>query len=214
VSISVVLNFARQPFVQLDQMGSGRQLYPAMLTSLVLAFLTSPPVHADSADVQFRGSVAAPTCTVSGTGNASGTGEGIALNMGVVLVNQLLPAGQWASHGKTINLRVDCPGRMGGYLTARATFDSLGGSGVDPNDGRLLRLSGDSTAQDVAVGVWRPGSAAPLDLRTRPSLTGRLLPSGGDTRAEIAVSILMSRTSAAPSSGTAHAQLPFLLSYE
>lgn len=181
----------------------------------LLIYPLATPVQANTGMVSFNAIITAPTCTVAATGAATGSGSDIRLDFGDVPITQLQPGSTWVSHGRDFVLVVTCPGPMNGFTRVRATFTAAsGGSGVDPDDPRLLRLTADSIASGVAVGIWQTGTPTPLDLSTNPSLTGNFALSGGDSVASIRTSAIYSRTPGTPRAGSARATLPFTLTYE
>jgi major type 1 subunit fimbrin (pilin) len=184
--------------------------------SMMVIFLAShgAPAQSNSGTVNFSGSVSAPTCTVSGSAGASGSGNGITVPMGDVPITELT-SGDWVSaHSNSFVLTALCPGSMAGYTRTRFTFNAPGGSGVDPNDTRMLRLSAGSQARGVAVGVYVSGSFAPLNMGAAPSTTGNFVVSGGNSMARIDLRAQYKRTSAVPMAGSANATLPLTLTYE
>jgi type 1 fimbria pilin len=184
----------------------------ALLTvSMTFAILAK----ANQGIIAFDGNITTPSCTVAATGAAGGSGAGITLDFGEIRISDLQTADTWsAAVGKTFNLVVTCPGNMAGYRLARATFTSAGGSGIDPNDSRLLRLGTGSGARGVAVGVWASINGGPLDLSSNPSLTGAFTVTGASGVATIGVNAIYSRTLSNIMAGTATATLPFALTYE
>jgi major type 1 subunit fimbrin (pilin) len=184
---------------------------------ILLAISVVSPITATANQglIAFDGNVTSPTCTVAGTGAASGSGSGITLNFGDIRITDLQSADTWsAAVGKAFNLVVTCPGNMSGYRTARATLTPAAGSGVDPNDGRLLRLTSGSVAKGVAVGLWSSTTSGPLNLSSNPDLIGPFVVTGANGIATISVNAIYSRTAATPVAGTALATLPFSLTYE
>lgn len=185
--------------------------------AIFLALTLASPIvaNANQGIIGFDGNITSPTCTVAGTGAASGSGTGITLNFGDLRMSDLQSADTWsAAVGRAFNLVVTCPGNMSGYSTARATLTPAAGSGVDPNDSRLLRLTSGSVARGVAVGLWSSTTSGPLNLSTNPSLTGPFVVTGASGIATINVNAIYSRTAAVPVAGTASATLPFSLTYE
>jgi major type 1 subunit fimbrin (pilin) len=184
--------------------------------SMMAIFISihSPFAESNSGTVNFSGSVSAPTCTVSGSAGASGSGNGIIVSMGDVPITELT-SGNWVgAHSKPFVLTALCPGNMAGYTRTRFTFNAPGGSGVDPNDTRMLRLSAGSRATGVAIGVYVSGSFAPLNMSAAPSTTGNFVASGGNSTARIDLRAQYKRTSATPMAGSASARLPLTLTYE
>jgi type 1 fimbria pilin len=194
---------------------AGYRLGCAKIFSLLLFFPLATQVQANAGIVSFNATITAPTCTIAATGAATGSGNNISLNFGDLPITLLQPGNIWGSHGRDFILVVTCPGPMTGFTRARATFTATsGGSGIDPEDPRLLRLTTESTASGVAVGIWPSSAGAPLDLSTNPSLIGNFALSGGNAVASIRTSAIYSRTSGIPRAGSAKATLPFTLTYE
>jgi type 1 fimbria pilin len=187
----------------------------ARFFSLLLFFPLATQVQANAGIVNFNATITAPTCTVAATGAATGSGNNISLNFGDSPITPLQPGPIWGSHGRDFILMVTCPGPMTGFTRARAPFTATsGGSGIDPEDPRLLRLTSESTASGVAVGVQPSSAGAPLDLSSNPSLIGHFALSGGNAVASIPTSAIYSRTSGIPRAGSAKATLPFTLTSE
>jgi major type 1 subunit fimbrin (pilin) len=191
-----------------------RKYLDKLCFSSIFLLVTILPAEANSGTVTFSGSVSAPTCTVSGSEGATGSGNGLTVPMGDVPINELT-AGNWVpEHNRSFVLTVLCPGNMAGYSRARFTFNAPGGSGVDPDDTRMLRLSAGSQARGVAVGIYVSGSVAPLNMGAAPSTTGNFVVAGGNSTARVDLRAQYKRTSAAPRAGSASATLPLTLSYE
>lgn len=194
-------------------LSSAKLLTLTTLFGMVLGF--NSQAHGNQGTVGFSGNITTPSCTIEGSGGATGSGFGIVLEMGDISLAELQPASTWVpAHGKTFDLVVTCPGNLAGYRTAHAQFLAAVGSGLDPQDSRLLRLTTGSEARGVAVGIWRPSGTGPLDLSTSPRLDGPFTITPTNGVAIIRVNAILSLTSAATVTGTASALIGFGISYE
>lgn len=183
---------------------------PVMMTLLSVTSFA----EANSGTISFSGNVLSPTCTVSGSAGATGSGNGIAVPMGDVPINELT-SGNWVGeHSHSFVLTATCPGNMSGYTRTRFTFNAPGGSGVDPDDTRMLRLTAGSVARGVAIGLYVSGSVTPLNMNAAPSATANFVVAGSNSTARIDLRAQYKRTSATPVAGSANATLPLTLSYE
>lgn len=169
------------------------------------------PSYANSGSVTFTGSVTAPTCTVAGSAGAAGSGTGITVGMGDVPIDEIVPGNWVGAHSRSFVLTVTCPGDLG-YQYARTTFNAAAGSGIDPQDTRMVRLTAGG-AEGVAVGIYVAGSYPPVDMTGSPSIRTAFTGTG-PTVAVMNLRAQYKRTTAAPKAGTASATLPFTLSYE
>lgn len=184
------------------------------VTLLIFTASAAPRAHANTGTVNFSGSVSEPTCTVSASGRGSGNGNGMQISLGDVRINDIT-SGIWQSvNDRAFVLAVTCPGNMAGYTRARVTFNAPGGSGVDPDDTRMLKLTGASTARGVAVGLYLGGQGTPLNMNAAPSVTGNFTVSGGNSIARINMHAQYKRTPATPNPGSAFATLPLTMTYE
>lgn len=188
-----------------------------LYTLLIIGLTATANSHANNGAVAFSGNITTPTCAVTAGGAASGTGAGISLNFGEVSMSDLRLGGEWADiPNRNFSLIVTCTGNMTGYRLARATLDAAGGSGINPQDRRLLHLTAGSTAEGVGLSIWEPrvGLGAILDLSTNPGVSADFQTVGTNVVATINLHAMYARTSAAPRAGTANATLPFTVTYE
>lgn len=178
-----------------------------------LALSTASLALANSGTASFDANITTPTCNVTGGNGAVGASDTIQVRDMNSAVGVLGDGRTWGSHGRRFDLLVTCPGNMSGYSLARASFQTDSGSGLDPQDNQLLRLAIGSTAQHVALALWRADTSM-IDLSNSPTVTGPLVATGGTTTARIALGAIFARTSPAPVAGIAMASLPFTLTYE
>lgn len=194
---------------------SGRFYHRVAWSLLALTDLAIGSAHGATGALQLSGTLSTQTCSVAAAGAATGSGGSITLDFERVPIAELQPFDIWVpSHGKNFTLIITCTGLPNPNTQARANFYPASGSGLDPNDSRLLKLDAQSTARGVGVALWDPNAATPLNLSENPPLFGLFSAVGANHVATISIAALYARTSANTSGGTANAALPFLLSYE
>lgn len=176
--------------------------------------------YATSGTIQFTGQLTAASCTVNGGGGGS-TPIAIPVNLGTIAIGDLSD-GNGSSFGNTttIPIKIECSD-AGGLNSVAMQFSPSTGSGVDPVDGRLLKITAGG-AKGVGIGIINSDDTL-IDMSgTAKSLSVPLVMSGGPAPApETGTADIVLRAAyikaaapgAATTAGPANGTLPFILTY-
>jgi major type 1 subunit fimbrin (pilin) len=179
-------------------------------TSIVVSSAAATFAHA-STNIVFRGELVAASCVVSGNGSPGD----IEVNMGRVSIADLGTGGAGDYGAETfIDLDVDCASGMAGLNTVKMNFAPRSGSGLNPDDNRLLALDpGVGTASGVGIALI-DGSNAIVNLGTGETINSPLLVSSDTATARLTMRAAYIRAGGPAQVGIANATLPFTLTYE
>lgn len=189
-----------------------------MFTSAACA-LSSTAMAADGT-INFTGEITAASCVASaGAGSSVGGSKGqqiVDVNLGKVSMDALGNASEAGlAAGTSINLNLDCGNTAAGLTTVKFGFDPMSGSGVDPKNNNLLKITG--SANGVGIGMFDQDSKL-INLSANEAYTAPLAVSGEGAEAKYSAALNMRASYVANGDelkpGTANGTLPFTLTYE
>lgn len=197
---------------------------------LALAITAAAANSAMAADgtITFTGEIIAASCSLGATGSSPSVtpgeeakGKNLIVALGKVSKSGIgVPGGQGVINtAKNIDLALDCT-EATDLTSVTMSFDPKSGSGLHPQDSRLLNLTGAGTAgvaTNVGIGLYN-GNNELLNLGSEASVTGALTKSGEGAEAvwKTNLNLRAGYVQAGPTAitaGTANGTLPFLLSY-
>lgn len=190
-----------------------------ILVGSVAGILAGSVMAADGV-INFTGEIVAASCKTTGGAGTNITGakgaQIVDVNLGKVSIDTLSStAGGGVVGGSNIRLELDCGGTAGGLSTVKLKFDPYSGSGVNPKNNSLLKVTG--TATGVGIGIYDTTNKL-LNLSANETIDAPLSKSGDDTdvkytaRLDLRASYVASGE--AIKAGTANGTLPFTLTYE
>ncbi|WP_411384409.1 fimbrial protein [Pseudomonas sp. L7] len=189
-----------------------------MLASAACA-ISSTAMAADGT-INFTGEIVAASCVASaGAGSTVGGGPGkqiVDVNLGKVSMDAINGAGEGnIAAGTAINLNLDCGNTAAGLTTIKFGFDPMSGSGVDPNNNSLLKITG--TAEGVGIGMFDDSNKL-LNMSGNEQYSAPLIVEGEGSEAKYSANMRLRASyvgnGAKLKPGTANGTLPFTLTYE
>ncbi len=199
----------------------------SLLAAAVASLVVGNAMAADGT-INFTGEIVAASCTMTGgAGTSVGGGKGnqiIDVNLGKVSVDSLgTTAGGAIAGGTNINLELDCGNTGAGLKVVKVKFaPNAGGSGTDPDDTKVLKITGGANpaAQNVGIGIFDSNNKL-IDLGANDlGITGDLVEDKTDPQnikysAKLNLVAGYVRTNSKPVvAGEANGTLPFTLTYE
>ncbi|ALP58390.1 TPA: fimbrial protein [Pseudomonas aeruginosa] len=181
--------------------------------------LSSNAMAADGT-INFTGEITAASCVASaGAGSSVGGTKGqqiVDVNLGKVSMDTLAGSSEAGlAAGTSINLNLDCGNTAAGLTTVKFGFDPMSGSGVDPKNNSLLKITG--TATGVGIGMYDENSKL-INLSANEAYRAPLTVVGEGTEAKYSAALNMRASYVANGDvlapGTANGTLPFTLTYE
>ncbi|MEG7358285.1 fimbrial protein [Pseudomonas citronellolis] len=182
--------------------------------------LMANQVLAADGTINFTGEITAASCVASaGAGSSVGGSKGkqiIDVNLGKVSMDALGGSAEAGlAAGTAINLKLDCGNTAAGLTTVKFGFDPLSGSGVDPKNNNLLKITG--SASGVGIGMFDADSHL-INLSANESYAAPLSKTGDGEEAQYSATLNMRASYVANGDelkpGTANGTLPFTLTYE
>ena len=182
--------------------------------------LMANQVLAADGTINFTGEITAASCVASaGAGSSVGGSKGkqiIDVNLGKVSMDALGGSAEAGlAAGTAINLKLDCGNTAAGLTTVKFGFDPLSGSGVDPKNNNLLKITG--SASGVGIGMFDADSQL-INLSANESYAAPLSKTGDGEEAQYSATLNMRASYVANGDelkpGTANGTLPFTLTYE
>ncbi|SDY57794.1 fimbrial protein [Pseudomonas sp. NFIX28] len=181
--------------------------------------LSSNAMAADGT-INFTGEITAASCVASaGAGSSVGGTKGqqiVDVNLGKVSMDALAGSSESGlAAGTSINLNLDCGNTAAGLTTVKFGFDPMSGSGVDPKNNSLLKITG--TATGVGIGMYDENSKL-INLSANEAYSAPLTVAGEGAEAKYSAALNMRASYVANGDvlmpGTANGTLPFTLTYE
>ncbi|EPB6601553.1 TPA: fimbrial protein [Pseudomonas aeruginosa] len=181
--------------------------------------MTGTAMAADGT-INFTGEIVAASCIASaGAGSTVGGGAGqqiVNVNLGKVSMDAINGAGEGnIAAGTAINLNLDCGNTAAGLTTVKFGFDPMSGSGVDPKNNSLLKITG--SAEGVGIGMFDDNNHL-INMSGNETYSAPLTVQGEGKDAKYSADLRMRASYVANGAelkpGTANGTLPFTLTYE
>lgn len=187
------------------------------ILSTAACVLSNNAMAADGT-INFTGEITAASCVASaGSGSSVGGTKGqqvVDVSLGKVSMDALSDSSGLAA-GTSINLNLDCGNTAAGLTTVKFGFDPMSGSGVDPKNNSLLKITG--TASGVGIGMYDENSEL-INLSANENYSAPLTVTGEGAEAKYSAVLNMRASYVANGDelkpGTANGTLPFTLTYE
>jgi len=194
-----------------------------VLVAAAIGLMAGSAMAADGT-INFTGSIVAASCTLtggSGTNVSGGKGDQIVdVKLGKVTTDSLGGTASGSIVGGTaINLELNCDNSAEGLNKVKLRFDPTSGSGIDPNNNKLLATTGpeDDKATGVGIGLYNDQNVL-LNLSGNDVIEGNLVKGGTDQNPTYSAKLAMRagyvKSGSAVTAGQANGQLPFTLTYE
>lgn len=188
-------------------------LYLAVVAALGLG-MASNANAANNGKLTLTGTLTNITCDINaGTGASAGANAGdINVDMGNVSFADIgnFAAGKLET-ASAIQLLVNCTGGASSFDVVDMRFVARQGSGLDINDSRLLRTTGE--AKGVGIGLLNSSNRL-MDLSGTESITTDLEKDGDTATATINLGAVYVLNDVATNPGNADGFLPFVLDYQ
>ncbi|PXX73156.1 Pilin (type 1 fimbria component protein) [Pseudomonas sp. LAMO17WK12:I10] len=179
-----------------------------LATGILATSVVAPLVQA-ATNIVFRGELVAASCIVSGNGSPGD----IEVNMGSVSIADL-GTGAPGDYGAqtSIELDINCASGMAGLRTVKMNFAPRSGSGLNPDDNRLLALT-PGGASGVGIALIDESNAI-VNLGAGETINAALQVNGDTASATLNMRAAYISAGAPAQVGIANATMPFTLTYE
>ncbi|UDI94636.1 MULTISPECIES: fimbrial protein [unclassified Pseudomonas] len=184
------------------------------------AFTMTSNAFAADGTINFTGEIVAASCVASaGAGSTVGGSAGqqiVDVNLGKISMDAINGAGEGnIAAGTAINLNLDCGNTAAGLTTVKFSFDPMSGSGVDPKNNSLLKITG--SAEGVGIGMFDDNNQL-INMSGNETYSAPLVVEGEGKDAKYSAAMRMRASYVANGAelkpGTANGTLPFTLTYE
>lgn len=181
-----------------------------LVSSVIAATSFMPLSQAKTGDINFTGSLTAATCTATAPGS---TANNINVPMGIISIADLEDGSTGQATTTTqLQLDINCTGATS-LSNAHMSFDPVGGTGLDADDTRLLKIdNGGATGVGIAL---MDASDNILNLGAGEHLTTPLTVDGtGAAVAKLDLRAAYLKNGKPLAAGVANASMPFTFIYD
>lgn len=191
--------------------------FSVLALNILAAAVISSTVRADDGALRFKGNLTTASCMINN--GESGAGNNILVHMGSFRFADLRPAkpgvGWVNSPSRLVSIVIECTEADDFSGVALQLDAQAGGTGMDPDDKRLLALA-PGGAKGAAIALLDL-SGYIIDLSNAPKISKTfqaVSPDTGDPIVMLRFSVAYAKTTGPEVYGVANASLPFVVTYE